>query len=230
MTVELALNLLENIQLGGGSFLMKGLIVGGGITGLTVVHALMRVGIQPYLFEKASTRATPHGMLIYKNTLNCFDILNPDVSKEIRKRGAPIKSRTFLKETGKILKSHEIAPDDCYLVHSQDMVDILLEDIPKDSIVTNQEVEDISCFDEKVVLKFKSGKEREGTFVLGCDGVHSTIRRIMFPNVVEFPSDHTIYRGVTFDAVHEIEHGVFADYLVSSTSTHLDQVPSLSIY
>lgn len=68
-----------------------------------------------------------------------------------------------------------------YPLERQNFLQILYDGLPDKSFIrTNAGVEDVAQFADRVEVKLKDGSVEVGDMVLGCDGVHSHMRTLMW--------------------------------------------------
>lgn len=165
------------------------LIAGGGIGGLTAALCLNHFGHKVHVFEQsgeigevgAGIQISPNGMKVY-DKLGLSDALlargfQPEaLEMRMGQSGKPIFNipldAAALKRWG--------AP---YLhIHRADLIDILktaLDAAAPGRIETGKAVSGYVQDATGVTVKLKNGSPHTGDVLIGCDGIHSTIRRQM---------------------------------------------------
>ena len=179
------------------------LIIGGGIGGLTLALSLHQAGIACRVFEAApgiqplgvGINLLPHGMrelselwlqeklarvAVETRELCFYNRFGQFIFKEARGRYAGYEWPQFS-------------------IHRADLHQVLLDEtrgrLGTDSVVLNRKCISVS---DTGVVHFEDGSSASGSCVIGCDGIHSTIRKQLFPG--EGPPAYqgiNMWRGVT---------------------------------
>ncbi|WP_419211511.1 FAD-dependent monooxygenase [Maribacter sp. X9] len=156
--------------------------------------------------------------------LNKFDyhVTLVEISSGIRKGGSPIEIRSealnIVQEMGLLekIKAKQLtvnvnkrmvnAKDETLFSwnHSEgndieidrdDLLDILEESIPKNvEFLYKNRITRLEQFEDNVNVTFKNGENRNFDFVIGADGTHSSVRKLIFGNENEF----SIFFGAYF--------------------------------
>lgn len=165
------------------------LIVGAGPTGLTLAHELLRRGVKPRLIEKsAAASRNPKALGIMARTL---ELLAPaGIATDMMARG--LQAPTFrLWSSGRQLASFDFAqgmesPYPFILMLPQYMTEaILTEHLVRlgGEVERGVELGSLTQRAEGVeaVLRHLDGSEERtrSSFLIGCDGAHSTVRHLL---------------------------------------------------
>lgn len=194
---------------------MKVIIIGGGIGGLTLANTLQSQGIDYEVYE-ATEQFSPIGagimlginaMLIYQNIglaqrlrskghqLEAAHITNPQLS--------PINSmplNTFADELGA----------DSITIHRADLIQILYEDLDPKKIFTGKKAQYLVQNKNNAEVYFRDGDYAAGELVVGADGIHSVLRRQLFPEIQKRYLGQTCWRGVVeFKLSRVFQHQLF---------------------
>ncbi|KAF7590326.1 hypothetical protein BBP40_002976 [Aspergillus hancockii] len=165
------------------------IVVGGGVGGLTAAHTLHRANIDYIVLEKglvappmgASIGIYPHGSRILEQ-IGCL----ADVEAECYPLG---KSQNLLPDGRTFIDSDFFRH--CIRQHGYPIpvlerrrfLEILYENHPdKSKIRSGAAVVDVIDHDKGIRVILADGSVEEGDLVIGCDGVHSNIRNIMWRN------------------------------------------------
>ncbi|KAB2573212.1 Monooxygenase FAD-binding protein [Lasiodiplodia theobromae] len=170
------------------------IIVGGGITGLTLALMLQHLKID-YVLLEAYKSVTPNvgaSIGLYANGLRVLDQLG--VYQDVCKIAQSAKLH-FVRdgETGKRLTKmpcgpmlearHGYAP---MFMERYGLLCVLYNHIlEKERINTNKKVQKIENFEDRVLVHAEDGTTFEGQIVVGADGVHSSVRKEMWRNAEE---------------------------------------------
>ncbi|KAL7783646.1 hypothetical protein V8C37DRAFT_413647 [Trichoderma ceciliae] len=143
------------------------IVVGGGVAGLIASNTLQKLGIDHVVLEKHSNIAPPlgAGISMWPHGLRILHQLGylPAIQNAA-------KSLTMV--------SHGIG---FFPLERRNFLEILYNGLPDKSFVrTNASVEDIEQFPDRVEVRLKDGTVEVGDMILGCDGVHSHMRTLMW--------------------------------------------------
>ncbi len=179
-------------------------VIGGGIGGLTMALTLKRNNIDFKLFEKSNEfKEVGAGIGISSNALKIFDKLK--IGNEIREKGHLIKKTIFATEKLKVLKEVQF-PDEVYAIHRASIIDTISKKLDKNSFELNKELESIEN-DEIVKVNFKDNTTFEFNTLISADGINSTIRKFIFPEIKVRKTHQIVWRGITnFDINFDLKH------------------------
>jgi FAD-dependent urate hydroxylase len=167
----------------------KALIVGSGIAGPVAGMALQRAGIEATVYEAYEAPADYAGLFlnIASNGLDVLNTLSVDVPS--RADAFPIPRMVMWSGTGKRLG--EIAngirlPDGTVsvVVKRGALQRVLREEAERRGIGIEYGKRLISyevTGEGGVIARFEDGTEAEGDLLVGADGIHSRVRRVMDP-------------------------------------------------
>ncbi|KAM0816451.1 putative FAD-binding domain-containing protein [Seiridium cardinale] len=199
-----------------GSF--RVIIVGAGPVGLYLAHAMERANIDYIVLEQQATALNTSGQLLFTwpQTVRLLDQLG--LYQEAKEVAIPIhyKKRVYGHD-GSITSANQfwdyVEPSHGYpflpMLRS-DLIKILYTNL-KDrdtNIITSAEVVDIETHSEGVRVQLASGRNVEGSVVIGADGVHSKSRKLMHKLAGQAPSE---------DMVSSF-HGIFGWAAISDLS------------
>ncbi|UOY87809.1 FAD-dependent monooxygenase [Bacillus glycinifermentans] len=180
------------------------LIIGAGPTGLVLALCLARQGVPFRIIDKNSGPGrTSRAMVVHARTLEFYRQL--DIADEAVEKGIMV-NRVRIRRKGKE-KGHfklgdigeGLSPYPFALSFPQDEHDrFLLEKLKAEGIEVEWETELVSFVDKggyvAVELKKKDQTEIvETSYLLGCDGAHSTVRRGLDLDFQGGTYDHTFY-------------------------------------
>ncbi|KXH41674.1 hypothetical protein CSAL01_09925 [Colletotrichum salicis] len=167
------------------------IIVGGGITGLTLALMLQSLGVDYVLLEAygtvtpnvgASIGLFPNGLRIL-DQLGCYD--------DILARGQPVEEqivrnsttgkRIMTRKSRSLLTKRHGYPS--IFMERFELLNVLYEHLKdKNRIFLNQKVQKVENLKDGALVHTKDGSVFEGQMVVGADGVRSTIRQEMWRN------------------------------------------------
>lgn len=164
---------------------IKVLIVGAGPAGLSVAKALQNRGIYPDVIEKENQiRSDGAGIAIPANGSWALNKLGIDISSKAHL----IRNMQFTDDQGEILaqeKIDAIHPEGAqfYSLGRDELVKQLLSHLDKRvRIQTSTTLKDFSEENDQVRVEFSNGDIKSYDLVIGCDGVHSSLRRQIHPS------------------------------------------------
>lgn len=183
------------------------LIVGAGPAGLCVAKALQNSGIYPDIIEKESQiRSDGAGIAIPANGSWALKKLGVDIaSKALR-----IPKMKFTDDQGNILIQEEIDtihPEGAqfYSLGRDQLMQQLSSCLhPRTSIRTSVTITRFSEENDRVKVTFSDGQTKDYDFVIGCDGVHSSLRSHIHPDEVPEFLGLLVWRTI-IDAPKKIE-------------------------
>jgi 2-polyprenyl-6-methoxyphenol hydroxylase-like FAD-dependent oxidoreductase len=162
------------------------LVIGGGIAGPATAMALQKAGIEPVVYEAHPTSADGIGsfLTLASNGIDALRILGAD--KPALAVGFPTPKITLRSSTGKRLgetrtgtsspggtTSHTIKRADLYRVlHDEAASRGVRVEYGKRLVSAEQTAGGVRAV-------FADGSEAYGDVLIGCDGIHSTVRRII---------------------------------------------------
>ena len=184
---------------------LKPAIIGGGIGGLTMANALQKAGIDFDLYEQApELTEVGAGIGLSNRALKLMDML--DLEDEIRAKSIPVK-QMYLAD--KQLHIRRILPTDSpgVCIHRAILIDILKSRLPADKIHLSRKVADIESNTDHAKIHFDDGESTISSVVIAADGIHSVVRRSLYPDIEIRYIHQTIWRGIT----HVEEPGILSD-------------------
>ena len=182
------------------------LIVGGGIGGLTLALELSHRGIGCRVFESApEIKAVGVGVNLLPHAMRVFAELG--LQPALEKVAVETAEAAFFNRFGQLIYREPLGRRAGYewpqlSIHRGDLQMILLEAfkqrIGADRLHLDAHCVSVSEEEKNVVLKFKNGNSVRGAAAIACDGIHSVIRKQLYP--AEGPPRYSginMWRGVT---------------------------------
>jgi FAD-dependent urate hydroxylase len=168
------------------------LIVGGGIAGLALAPMLSRTGVAVEVIEREPAwRLAGTGIYLPGNAARALRALG--LEARVASRAVEIRRQRFCDQRGRLLCEVDVAElwaavGPCLALHRAELHTILRDaagDVPMRIGVA---VERLAQRDGIVSLDFSDGTSGEYDLVVGADGIHSAVRRLMFePTAVPRP-------------------------------------------
>ncbi len=174
------------------------LIAGGGLGGLAAAIALRQKGFQVAVFEKSSElREVGAGLSVWPNATRVLARLG--LLEQTLRHSQILKCLRLQTWKGKVLAEVRCVgecetPTIC--IHRADLLAILSEKIPTECIHLGEKLETFEQNETEVVARFASGKTAQGRALIGADGIHSTVRRLVLGQSRPIYRGYHAWRGV----------------------------------
>lgn len=169
------------------------IIVGAGPNGLALAHALHHAGIEYALLEQSQTIITPDNndstsLVLWPHAARILDQLG--LLRRMQKLACPLRSRQVHRADGAQCLSpcHDVFSRSrsdhgrrCMLLGRDVLLGLLWEALPEreERVRTGKEVVSAETHATGVRVTCADGSVEEGSIVVGCDGVHGAMRRIV---------------------------------------------------
>jgi 2-polyprenyl-6-methoxyphenol hydroxylase-like FAD-dependent oxidoreductase len=171
---------------------MKVLIVGAGIAGPTLAYWLLRAGYQPTLVERAPELHRGGYLIDFWGA--GFDVAERmGIISELRRRGYRLREARTVTKGGRRIASFPSsvfvdATGERYLsIVRSDLAAVIYGAVQdRGDLILDDTVAAIKDDGDRVRLTFESGPTRDFDLVVGADGLHSRVRRLVFGPEQEF--------------------------------------------
>lgn len=180
---------------------MRVLVIGGGIGGLATARALLLVGLDAVVFERAAElRAVGAGLSLFRNALAALDALG--LGDRVRQAGAELTRLETRSVRGDVLARVTAASfgwDDPVIgigIHRADLAGLLADSLDGVEVCTGAELVDFHEEAGGVVARFADGREERGDLLIGADGLHSRVRAKLHGDVPPRYAGYLAWRGV----------------------------------
>jgi 5-methylphenazine-1-carboxylate 1-monooxygenase len=191
---------------------MDVIIVGAGIGGLTLGLALHRAGISCHIYEAAST-IQPIGVGINVLPHATRELAALDLEAPLARVGVTTAEACFFNRFGQLIYHEPLGRAAGYAwpqfsIHRGDLQQVLthafIARAGSDRLFTGWRCVGFSQEPDRATIHFEDAKTGEplppqhGTIAIGCDGIHSVIRKQLYPQEGEPRySGCNMWRGVT---------------------------------
>jgi salicylate hydroxylase len=178
-------------------------VVGGGIGGAAATLALTRAGCDVHVYEQvASKTEVGAGIQISPNATRLLHRYGlADALRARAVKPSHIEVRRW--DDGRILSREELgdvaeetfgAP--YYHFHRADLLSILSDALPVDRVHSGCRCVDVVQTEDGVRTIFEDGSTIDSDVVVGADGIHSIVRKVLFGDERPRFSGNVAYRGL----------------------------------
>lgn len=175
----------------------KIIVVGSGIAGLSVAVALQKMDMDVSVYERASKPTVAGaGIIIAPNALKALEPFG--IAQTIKERGKPSDGFHILSEQGKMLNKLTIPSSYQYMysIHRKDLHNILLSALRPNTVNWGKNFSHVIQDSQGVQVTFEDNSIVTGDILIAADGIHSPIRKQLFPNSSYRYAGYTCWRGV----------------------------------
>ena len=167
----------------------KALIIGCGVAGPVVALFLQRAGIEAEIYE-ARAESTDYGGSFLNMACNGLGVLKTlGLDDQVSSQGSPIPRMSIWSGKGKRLGEvrngarAEVGAPSINILRSR-LHQVLREGAEQRRIKMSfgKKLAGLSTGEQGVIATFEDGTTAEGSFLVGCDGVHSRIRQLINPD------------------------------------------------
>jgi len=185
---------------------MSILIVGGGVGGLTLALSLHQAGIACQVFE-AAPEIKPLGVGINLLPHGMRELTELGLQAQLAQEAVATREVVFCNRFGQFIYREPRGRYAGYewpqlSIHRADLQRVLLDRVRErlgaNAVVLGRKCVALEQDGQGATLRFEDGSSVRGAAVVGCDGVNSTVRRILYPD--EGPPAYqgiNMWRGVT---------------------------------
>lgn len=164
-------------------------IIGGGLAGLALAVALHHVGIASEVFEARAAPLNIGGVVMLSpNALKVLDKLG--VYEEVRNDGYEFRNLTWQTINGSSVEREEFGGKEKYgydalRVHRYHLINALIAAMEKQGLVIHFGKRFVGATEHGngVHVSFADGITEDFPILVGADGIHSTVRRQLYPDL-----------------------------------------------
>ncbi|KAJ8130453.1 hypothetical protein O1611_g3176 [Lasiodiplodia mahajangana] len=163
-------------------------IIGGGLAGASLIHALVKYPhLDVHIFESAAEfKEAGMAIGVARNAQAALDLIGPTAAQCLKRAGAvPMRAVRFMlaygEEAGKVIDELDDAGQEKRLtsiVHRANFLQELLAGIPKNRMHASKKLLKIDG-NGPVTIHFTDGTTHECDIVIGADGIHSVVRKLV---------------------------------------------------
>jgi 2-polyprenyl-6-methoxyphenol hydroxylase-like FAD-dependent oxidoreductase len=177
------------------------IIIGGGIGGLCTAIALHQRGFDVTVYDKVKKLGEiGAGITLWSNAIKALRTFG--IADQVIQAGSKLNHSQIRAATGETL--HDARTDDMaarygepvVAIHRADLHNILIDALPATVIRLGTGFIKFEQDSEKVTAYFENGASDSADILIGADGIHSPVRKQLFPEVQLRYSGYTAWRGV----------------------------------
>ncbi|KAI1121715.1 salicylate hydroxylase [Nemania abortiva] len=164
-------------------------ISGGGLAGASLAHALLQYShLDVHIFESAAAfKEAGMAIGVTRNAITALELIGPSAVKCLERAGAvPMLGARFVVAQGEGRGSivHTIDEGEgkrvTSIVHRAALLREFLAAVPPERMHASKRLERINRQDEgPITLYFTDGTSHECDILVGADGIHSTVRKLI---------------------------------------------------
>ena len=172
------------------------IIVGGSMAGLFTGLLLRRAGVDVHVYERAGEELANRGAGIVTHP-PLFDALEQGGARVSGEMGVRALGRRVFARDGSIEGEVELPQT---LTSWGLMYRALLEAFPPERYHNGHSLESLECEPDGVVAHFSNGKRARAAWLIGADGVRSTVRGLVAPEIQHDYAGYVAWRGLVDEA------------------------------
>jgi salicylate hydroxylase len=160
-------------------------IIGGGIGGLAAALSLLQAGFDVHVYEQVrAPREVGAGIVLTPNATRLLYRLG--LRAKLETLGvAPLAWRQRRWDDGRTLMFSPVAvspgaPAMFYTSHRADVLSMLIEALPAERLHLDHRLASFTDRGDRVEMQFGNDARIEADMVIGADGIHSTVRGLLF--------------------------------------------------
>lgn len=174
------------------------IIVGAGLSGLSLALALQKVGVPCSIYEaRSESYSIGGGITLSPNGLRILDKLG--VYPRVKQRGFHFETLAFKNDAGETTDVYYFGSEKLYGYQGFRIArQLMIDEMKKMLIEQGIQVHHNMCFSqvisdtpEQVEIKFADGSTASASILIGSDGIYSSVRKYVVP------SADPVYSGIT---------------------------------
>ena len=176
-------------------------VIGGGIGGLAAALSLLREGFDVHVYEQVPVkREVGAGFVLTPNATRL--LYHFGLTEKVQAIGVAIDAfRQRRWQDGRTLLRAPLAVPPgqlpmTYTSHRADVLSVLTEALPGERVHAGHRLSALSDHGDHVELQFDNGVRGQADIVIGADGIHSTVRGLLFGPEKPRYTGCVAYRGL----------------------------------
>jgi 2-polyprenyl-6-methoxyphenol hydroxylase-like FAD-dependent oxidoreductase len=194
----------------------KIIIIGGGIGGAATALALIRVGLEPVVYERTQVlREVGAGIALWANAT--YILKNLGLLEAALQVGYLTTNYQFNSQCGKELINVPINSFELPVVgiHRAELHQLLWRNVPREKFHLGETFERFEQQHDRVHAYFASGLEVEGDALIGADGLRSEVRANLLGDIPPTYRNFKSWRGLTDYVPSAYRSGYIQEFLGS---------------
>lgn len=179
----------------------KVIIIGAGVGGLCTAIALQQNGFDVKVYERVKKLGeVGAGLTLWSNALHVLRALG--VADAVIAAGSKLQRSQIRADDGETLFDARVDEmesqygEPVVAIHRAALHEILINALKPDTLRLNMECARFEQDENKITVYFKNGESDSADVLIGADGIHSVVRKQMFPEIELRYSGYTAWRGV----------------------------------
>lgn len=179
---------------GAGAQRGRVIVIGGSLVGLIAANLLHRLGWDVEVFEHATGNLEGRGagILVLPGLVSGFRAAGAAVSKQ--SLGVELPARIALDKTGRMVAEHPLVQ---VTTSWKRLYDALKDVFPTERYHAGMTLARIEQDDEKVTAFFTGGERTDADLLIGADGLRSTVRTQLLPELRPTYAGYIAWRCLT---------------------------------
>ncbi|SHL70250.1 FAD-dependent monooxygenase [Chryseobacterium polytrichastri] len=178
------------------------LISGASIAGLSTAYWMNRLGYNVTVVELANKPRTAGAAIDIKGLASDISkrmgIFEQLKANRLNVEKIEFKNADDISEGTIVVNEDPEASDDDIEIERDQFMHILFDELKKDvEFIFNNSITALNETQDNIQVSFKEGSQRAFDLVLGCDGIHSGVRRIWFGDETEYSHFLGAYFSIT---------------------------------
>ena len=177
------------------------IIIGAGVGGLCAAIALQQYGFDVKVYEKVKKLGeVGAGLTLWSNALHVLRALG--VADAVIAAGSKLQLSQIRADNGETLfdaRTDEMEAkygEPVVAIHRAALHEILINTLKPDTLRLDMTCAKFEQEEKKVTVHFENGESDSADVLIGADGIHSIVRKQMFPGIQLRYSGYTAWRGV----------------------------------
>jgi 2-polyprenyl-6-methoxyphenol hydroxylase-like FAD-dependent oxidoreductase len=181
---------------------LPGLIIGGGIAGLTTAIAMQRLGMRVTVCESApEIKPLGAGIWMAPNAMQVFHRLG--IADKVNAAGVPLQNIQVVDEHMRpIMRTDQERVRQWFgytttAIKRARLQEVLLAELAPATVQLGKTLVSLTEDAEGVTATFTDGTAVKAAFVVAADGIHSAVRGQLFPGARFGSTGHIVWRGIS---------------------------------
>ncbi|WP_167856799.1 FAD-dependent oxidoreductase [Hymenobacter aquaticus] len=181
---------------------LPGLIIGGGIAGLTTALALQRRGLAVTVCESApEIKPLGAGIWMAPNAMQVFHRLG--IADKINAGGVPLRNIQVVDARMQpIMRTDQERVRQRFgytttAIRRARLQETLLAELAPGTVLLAKTLASFTQHEQGVTVHFTDGSVLQAGYLVAADGIHSAVRGVLFPGARFASTGHIVWRGIS---------------------------------